>query len=141
MPVQIQLRRDTAADWTSVDPTLAEGELGIETDTDKVKIGDGATAWTSLPYFSPGVSEITDIPTSETDTALVLAPDGVGGVEFRAESGGVADILDLPTAETDTALVLAPDGAGGVEFRAETGGGGGGSSGVGDKLYLYTNFR
>ena len=42
----IQLRRDTAANWTSVDPTLADGEMGIETDTLKQKIGDGSTAWT-----------------------------------------------------------------------------------------------
>jgi hypothetical protein len=47
----IQLRRDTAANWTSADPTLAQGELGIETDTLKIKIGDGVTEWTSLPYY------------------------------------------------------------------------------------------
>ena len=46
----IQLRRDTAANWTSVDPTLAHGEMGWEIDTSKVKIGDGTTEWTSLPY-------------------------------------------------------------------------------------------
>ena len=46
----IQLRRDTAANWTSVDPTLAHGEMGWEIDTGKVKIGDGTTEWTSLPY-------------------------------------------------------------------------------------------
>jgi hypothetical protein len=48
----IQIRRDTAADWTSVDPTLAQGEMGYETDTGFLKFGDGVTAWTSLPYFS-----------------------------------------------------------------------------------------
>jgi hypothetical protein len=52
MPVQIQLRRDTAANWTSANPTLAAGELGLETDTDQYKIGDGSTAWTSLAYSS-----------------------------------------------------------------------------------------
>jgi hypothetical protein len=51
MAQQIQLRRDTAANWTSADPVLASGEIGIETDTVKVKIGDGTTAWTSLSYF------------------------------------------------------------------------------------------
>ena len=50
MAVQIQFRNDTAANWTSANPTLAVGEMGIETDTDKFKIGDGATAWTSLGY-------------------------------------------------------------------------------------------
>jgi hypothetical protein len=52
MSVQIQLRRDTAADWTSADPTLAEGEIGIETDSGRFKIGDGSTEWSSLPYVA-----------------------------------------------------------------------------------------
>ena len=46
----IQLRRDTAANWTSEDPTLAAGEMGFETDTGKFKIGTGSTAWNSLLY-------------------------------------------------------------------------------------------
>ena len=50
MAVKIQLRRDTAAAWTSANPTLAQGELGLETDTTYYKIGDGATAWNSLAY-------------------------------------------------------------------------------------------
>jgi len=47
---QIQLRRGTAAQWEEVNPTLAEGELGFETDTKKIKVGDGTTAWNSLFY-------------------------------------------------------------------------------------------
>jgi hypothetical protein len=50
MAIQIQFRRGTASEWTSANPTLAAGEMGIETDTDYFKIGDGATAWTSLAY-------------------------------------------------------------------------------------------
>lgn len=46
----IQIRRDTAANWTSANPTLADGEIGYETDTYKMKIGDGTTAWSSLAY-------------------------------------------------------------------------------------------
>lgn len=46
----IQFRRDTAANWQSTNPTLAEGEPGYEIDTDRMKIGDGATAWNDLPY-------------------------------------------------------------------------------------------
>lgn len=56
MPVinTIQFRRDTAANWTSTNPTLANGELGYETNTKKFKIGDGTTAWTSLAYITTG---------------------------------------------------------------------------------------
>ena len=46
----IELRKDTAADWTSADPTLNSGECGFEEDTGRLKIGDGSTAWISLPY-------------------------------------------------------------------------------------------
>lgn len=46
----IKLRRGTAAQWTSANPVLAAGEMGIETDTQRSKFGNGATAWTSLPY-------------------------------------------------------------------------------------------
>jgi hypothetical protein len=48
---QIQLRRDTAANWTSTNPTLAAGEVGFESSTGAIKLGDGSTAWTSLPYL------------------------------------------------------------------------------------------
>jgi hypothetical protein len=48
---QIQLRRGTAAQWTSANPTLAAGEFGFETDTGKAKIGNGVTAWNSLAYI------------------------------------------------------------------------------------------
>jgi len=52
MAVQIQMRRDTASNWTSNNPTLAAGEWGLETDTDKFKIGTGSTAWNALGYNS-----------------------------------------------------------------------------------------
>jgi len=47
----IQIRRDTATNWTSANPILAQGELGLETDTLKVKAGDGSTAWNSASYL------------------------------------------------------------------------------------------
>jgi Major tropism determinant N-terminal domain len=50
MANRIQLRRDTAENWTSVNPILADGEPGLEWDTNKIKYGDGTTAWTSLGY-------------------------------------------------------------------------------------------
>lgn len=53
----IQVRRDTAANWTSVNPTLAAGEMGFETDTGKFKIGTGSTAWTNLEYFTTVVDD------------------------------------------------------------------------------------
>jgi len=53
---RIRLRRDTAANWTAANPTLLAGEMGIETDTRKYKVGDGSTAWTGLSYYIDGVA-------------------------------------------------------------------------------------
>lgn len=50
MANKIQYRRDTAAAWTAANPILSAGEPAVETDTKRRKIGDGTTAWNSLPY-------------------------------------------------------------------------------------------
>jgi hypothetical protein len=78
MAIIIQMRRDTAANWTSNNPTPAAGECCIETDTDYYKIGDGATAWTSLgysslpsgtaPLASPTFTGVPAAPTAAADT-------------------------------------------------------------------------
>jgi len=49
---QIQIRRGTASQWTSTNPTLAAGELGLETDTLLMKAGNGSSAWTALAYIN-----------------------------------------------------------------------------------------
>jgi hypothetical protein len=54
MAIRIQLRRDTAANWSANNPVLAAGEPGINTDTGQIKIGDGSTAWNSLSYSATG---------------------------------------------------------------------------------------
>lgn len=56
MAIQIQLRRDTAANWTSSNPVLAQGEIGVETNTGKIKVGNGSTAWNSLSYYNADIS-------------------------------------------------------------------------------------
>lgn len=52
----MKFRRGTASQWTSANPVLAAGEPGLETDTNKVKYGDGTTAWNLLAYASGGGS-------------------------------------------------------------------------------------
>lgn len=54
MPVQIQARRGTAAAWGAANPILLSGEIGYETNTGLLKIGDGVTAWNTLAYASVG---------------------------------------------------------------------------------------
>lgn len=106
--VKFQLRRDTAANWTSVNPTLGPGEPALETDTLLVKYGDGVTAWTSLPYAAidlPAVLEAYaggDMPSSFTlsivDSASAAAwRTAIGAQESSArltDLGGVTPISD-----------------------------------------------
>ena len=63
MANRIQLRRGSAQEWSNVNPTLAIGELGIEIDTGRIKIGDGVTAWNSLKYERP-LESITNTPST-----------------------------------------------------------------------------
>lgn len=60
MAIQIQLRGDTAANWTSVNPIPASREMCVETDTGKLKVGNGTSAWNSLTYMVSGASTSAD---------------------------------------------------------------------------------
>lgn len=69
MPAQtvIKIRRGTATQWTTANPVLAAGEIGLETNTNRTKYGDGTTAWSSLPYSVADASG-----TSSVDWTAVL---------------------------------------------------------------------
>jgi hypothetical protein len=85
----IQVRRDTAANWTSTNPTLASGEMGLETDTNLFKIGDGSTAWSALLYQTAKISTVT-----KSASATLALTDAGKVVET---SVGSANILTIPT--------------------------------------------
>lgn len=57
MAVQIQWRRDTAGNWSTNNPLLAQGEIGLETDTMKAKMGNGVDNWNDLAYWPSGGGE------------------------------------------------------------------------------------
>jgi hypothetical protein len=94
---QIQVRRGTASQWTSTNPTLAAGEWGFETDTAKVKIGNGSTAWNSLGYQGAG-----DIEGVTAGTGL----SGGGTSGTVTVSIDTAVTADLTTAQTLTNKTL-----------------------------------
>lgn len=77
----IQLRRGTAAAWTTANPTLASGEAGVETDTLKLKIGNGVSAWNALAYIVGSTDEyheyadLASFPAEGSADRLYLAQD------------------------------------------------------------------
>jgi hypothetical protein len=117
-------RYDTAANWTTANPTLLAGEIGIESDTKKWKLGDGSTAWTSLGYI-PGLS-ISAYPLVNADISAtaeiavsklangtarqLLQTDAAGtGVEF-ASNIDVPGTLDVTSAATfDNNVIIQGD--------------------------------
>jgi len=95
--VRIQVRRGTASEWTSANPTLAAGELGVETDTRKIKVGTGSTAWTSLSYIASDAPGITEIAQDAIDQALSMGSgltksynDGTNTISLGIDSTVVA---------------------------------------------------
>lgn len=65
---RIQIRNDIAANWVANNPVLLKGELGIENDTRKLKIGDGVTAWNSLKYASAHEVNVATTNPTAADT-------------------------------------------------------------------------
>ena len=95
MANRIQLRRDGAQQWANVNPILAQGELGIEIDTSRLKIGDGVTAWNSLKYERP--------LETESNTANTLVKRDADG---NFEAGAITASL-IGNAATATRLANA----------------------------------
>ena len=155
MAVQIQLRNGTAAQWTSANPTLALGEVGVEKDTTKFKIGDGTTAWTSLGYAAAGTvtSVAVSVPSllsisgspvttsgtlalSYSGTALPVANGGTGqttaGAAFNALSPITTsgDLIIGNGSNSATRLAIGTNGyvltSNGTTASWAAGGGGGG---------------
>lgn len=89
---KLQVRRDTAANWTSTNPTLAAGEIGFETDTLKFKIGNGSTAWNSLAYQNASTSAQNYAQTVGTKTNVLSSattPYTIVSVSITTSGGPV----------------------------------------------------
>ena len=123
--VQLKLRGDTAANWTSVNPTLLANELGRETDTGKIKIGDGSTAWSSLAYqFGGAGGTITGDVTLNAQSDLRFADaDSSNWVAFQAPATVASNVTwTLPAADGTVGQVLSTNGSGVLSWADDTGG-------------------
>ena len=140
MADRIQIRRDTAANWTSANPTLTQGELGVETDTQKLKIGDGSTAWSSLGYlvdtggaaYADATANFTgdlqksgvSVPSYSDTTANFTGALQKSGVPVAADANlnSFISAVDLPTADGSADQILKTDGSGTLSFADASGG-------------------
>ena len=102
MTTRLQQRRDTAANWTSANPTLAQGEIGFETDTKKFKIGDGSTAWTSLAYAFGAAPALTF--NAQTGTSYTLVATDVGALVTLSNASAIT--LTVPPSVFTTGQVI-----------------------------------
>ena len=92
----IQIKRGTASSWTSANTVLAAGEVGFETDTKKMKVGDGSTAWTSLTYT------VTDGDISGVTAGTGLSGGGNSGAVTLAIDSTVATLTGTQTLTNKT---------------------------------------
>ena len=123
----IQIRRDISSNWTTANPILAEGELGLETDTNNIKIGDGTGAWSSLTYAVTGSSGVTEDQSVVNFTGdlqnngfSVLTEDANGDLDMNGNKVLFANVYptvgDLPSATTYHGMFAHVHGTGEAYF-------------------------
>lgn len=128
IPYRFKLRGGTAGEWTSANPVLLSREPGVETDTGAFKLGDGVTAWNSLPYSGRNISDVLaeadqatitrisaeDLPALRSRVATLEA-SGTGGstyddTQLRADFAA-ADTTTLNSAKSYTNTEVSKDRA------------------------------
>ena len=107
MVVQIQFRRGTASEWSSVNPTLADGEMGIETNTKLFKIGNGTDTWNNLDY---GGLRGTEGPTGYTGSIGQQIVDNVLYVSKSGKDTNVGTSIGQSKLTIKGALAIATPG-------------------------------
>ena len=106
MATIFKIRRDTAANWSSENPTLAAGEMGLDQTNNFIKMGDGSTAWNSLGQFTQNIENVEDLVgamvTSNTETFITVTyDDSDGTLDF------VVPVLDEDAMGSNSATNLA----------------------------------
>ena len=117
MATRIQVRRDTDTNWTTNNPTLANGEIGFETNSGRFKIGNGSSAWSSLDYFLDGSDLLAYLTTASASTTYLTQASAsttyatkveLNNIDLSsASAAAVAAIVDSAPATLDTLNELA----------------------------------
>lgn len=119
MATRMLQRRGTAAEWAAENPILASGEMGFETDTKIIKMGDGVTPWLdlSLPYVSTGGGTMTGAlnliaPTADAHAARKIDVDNASFEVFEswlAENRGTGIAEASPVAHAGVLTIPNPN--------------------------------
>ena len=92
--VVMQQRFDTKKNWNTNNPKLEEGEIGVESDTHKIKVGDGAKPWSELPYIGSDYS-IPDEYKKTIDALGYVYYDDTQTGSFNISDGLFAEAITL----------------------------------------------
>ena len=113
---KIQLRNGTAAEWTAKNPVLLKGEMGIETDTHKIKVGDGSTQWSNLAYCGADTNDILNVINANRDSCTVFelaegetTADKLSAIE-NPKKGDIAIIINGIAGEAKSYTSYVHDG-------------------------------
>ena len=105
---RLKFRRDTSSDWVTYNPVLAAGEPGYETDTGKIKIGDGTTAWTSLAYSFEVEGLIDGAPAALNtlnEIAAAISDNASFSSSVLTKTDNLASVANAATARTNLGAV------------------------------------
>lgn len=110
--VRFQQRVDTAENWTTANPELLAGEIGVESDTKKFKFGDGSTPWNVLPYAGVDTTQLEAIEDDYFEVIPAVVDEETGTLQTDAEA---LEAQALNPTKGDIAVVkriIAEDGVG-----------------------------
>jgi len=113
MASKIQFRRDVASNWDNINPVLSQGEIGINLDINKFKIGNGTSQWSDLVYIYGDWDHIVNIPDDFTPTTSSVE-DIIGAMITGNNESGIVVEFDTGTRKlnfnvSDPTLTIAGD--------------------------------
>jgi hypothetical protein len=133
MATKIQLRRGTSSQWNTSNPTLSDGEIGFETNTNKFKIGNGEDSWSLLEYFVGGI-DIDEYLTISSASTTYITQDSASNTYLTQASASTTYLSEIPQLQLIDTQVFNSSGtyvvpSGATEIKVEAVGAGSGGWG------------